>query len=100
AGWAKCSIVLNDQIDDAIARRLSVSRKLLREIRALHRDRRHDPSSKSNEREKHNDEEKSDCFCAAKPAFAHPRHERIEQISKDGGDRDGNQNRLKKTNDA
>jgi hypothetical protein len=90
------SIVLHDNVDNAIARLLGVARKLARKIRTLLRDRRHHPGDQPGERDDDAHENYSYGPTAAHSAAAKLIHQRIEQIGKDDCHGDGNQNRLEK----
>src|SRR5262249_19857720 len=89
-----------DKIDDVIPSPFSVGGDLPGEIRALNGNRRNEPCRQSAQCKKRNGEKQRNGLGPSKRSARHFRHERIEQIRKNCGDRNRDQNWLEKTNDA
>jgi hypothetical protein len=77
---------------------LHVARQLFRGICALDVNERNEPSHQRRQREKSDDENQNNRLRAAKSAIAQVRHNWVEQIGEDRGDRDRDKNRLKESN--
>ena len=87
---ANYAIVLNDKIDDAVARLLGVTGKLAGEVRALHRNGRYHPPDQADQGDE--DAGKNDRDGHAAPHFTTAKlgHEWIEQVGKNRRDRHRN----------
>jgi len=96
----ECLVKPIDKVDDVIASPFCVGGDLPGEIRALNGNRRNQPRRQSAQCEKRNCEKERNGLSASKRSARHFRHQRIEQIGKNCGDRHRDQNWLEKTDDA
>ena len=87
---ANHAIVLNDKIDDSVARFLGVTGKLAGEVRALQGNGRHHPPEQADQGDEDAGKNDRDGHAAAHFTTAELGHERIEQVGKNRRDRDRN----------
>lgn len=89
-----------DKINGVVSHFFSVRGNLPRKVRALDRDRGDEPGAQSSQRKKGNRENKSHGFRSTECPARHSRHQWIEQVGKNHGDRYRDKDRLKEGDDG
>ena len=90
-------IVLEDQVDDRVARFLRVLRQFAADIGCLHGNDGRQPRHQNGDRQKDDREQRQNRFRPAETFLTHFCDHRIEEVSENDRDRDRDEDRLNKS---